>query len=170
MGSLQRLNPPPFSGGDLISLLQAGSENKTVCACACVCFSPCLRFCACAHATWARQTFPISALRFEKRGRKSQSSSYYSSLKENGEAEEKEGGRDRWREEKREPNGRDEEGVGGYINSYLTVFGFLHPGMRSFSPLLSLAHFCFLFLFYTPFLPFLACTPQNIMHSVRMDV
>ena len=50
----------------------------------------------CAHApvraAWARQTFPISVLRFEKRGRKSQSSSYYSSLKANGEEAEEEGG------------------------------------------------------------------------------
>lgn len=63
---------------------------------------------------------------------------------------------------KREPNGRDEEGVGGYINSYLTAFGFLHPRMRSFSPPLSLAHSGFLFPFYTAFLPFLASTPLGI--------
>lgn len=59
--------------------------------------------CMCAHApvraAWARQTFPISVLRFEKRGRKSQSSSYYSSLKANGEeAEEEEEGREGERE------------------------------------------------------------------------
>lgn len=62
---------------------------------------------------------------------------------------------------KREPNGRDEERVGGYINSYLTAFGFLHPRMRSFSPL-SLTHSCFLFPFCTPFLPFRASTPLGI--------
>lgn len=108
MGSLQRLNPPPFSGGDLISLLQAGSENKAACACVrprvppCASLRRCVRTRTPAHAARARQTFPISVLRFEKRGRKSQSSSYYSSLKENGEAAERERGRDRWREEERE--------------------------------------------------------------------
>lgn len=53
MGSLQRLSPhpsPPFSGGDLISLLQASSENKTVCACVCVCFSTSPHFCVCVCA------------------------------------------------------------------------------------------------------------------------
>lgn len=53
MGSLQRLAPlhphSSFSGGDLISLLQASSENKTVCARICVCFSACLHLCVRAH-------------------------------------------------------------------------------------------------------------------------
>lgn len=61
-----------------------------------------------AHAqTRPGQPFPISARRFEKRGRKSQSSSYYSSLKANGEEAEEElrgegeGGRDVGRKKER---------------------------------------------------------------------
>lgn len=127
----------PFSGGDLISPLKA-SENKTACVCIYVCLTQCVCMCLCARVraqTRPGQPFPISARRFEKRGRKSQSSSYYSSLKANGEEAEEElgergeGGREGCRKEERESQmGGMKGGVGGYINSYLTIFGILHPG------------------------------------------
>lgn len=62
------------------------------------------------RAAWARQTFPISVLRFEKRGRKSQSSSYYSSLKANGEEAEEGGGREGGRDVGRKKESAKREG------------------------------------------------------------
>lgn len=62
---------------------------------------------------------------------------------------------------KREANGREGGGGGGgdtltLISLYLA---FCIPGC---SLSLSLSHCCLLFLFYTPFLPFLASTPLRI--------
>lgn len=122
-------------------------EQDSVC---CVYFSALLNKCVCAAR--ARQTFPISALRFEKRGRKSQSSSYYSSLKENEEEEDR--GRDGGRK-------KDRNQVGGYINSYLTVFAILHPRIRS-----SLSH-----PFSVGFLHFLAFLGSlNTLQALRINV
>lgn len=107
-------NPPsflPFSRGDLISLLRASSEYKTKCAFICVCFDARRTLVSSrAQTIRARQTFHIPVLRFEKRGRKSQSSSYYSSLKENGEEWEVEGGGGEWMEGGRQKERAKEEG------------------------------------------------------------
>lgn len=102
--------------------------------------------CVHARAARARQTFPISVLRFEKRGRKSQSSSYYSSLKANGEeAVEEYGGREGCREEERESQTGGMKGGWGDILTLISQYlVFCIPGCAlSLSP------------FRTPFLPFL---------------
>lgn len=116
MGSLQ----PTFfwRRSDLPALGKQEQDGMRVHLC--LPHSVCVYLCARVHAqTRPGQPFPISARRFEKRGRKSQSSSYYSSLKANGEEAEEElgeggeGGREGCRKEEREPNGRDEGGMGG---------------------------------------------------------
>lgn len=120
----------PFSGGDLISPLKA-SENKTACVCICVCLTQCVCTCLCARVraqTRPGQPFPISARRFEKRGRKSRSSSYYSSLKANGEEAEEElgergeGGREGCRKEERESQMGGMKGGWGDILTHISLY------------------------------------------------
>lgn len=171
MGSLQRLSPPAFlwRRSDFPA---PGKQREQDSVCARLCVLQCVSALLCVHtrATRARQTFPISVLRFEKRGRKSQSSSYYSSLKANGEeAEEEEGGRDGCREEERESQtGGMKGGGGGDTLTLISLYSaFCIPGCAlSLSPslLLSLP-----FLHSLPSVPRLHASP-NISHSARRDV
>lgn len=97
----------------------------------------CLRLCVCTHAQpgpGRPSPSPFCALKNE--GGNLRAAVIIHPSKQTGRRQRRstEGGRDGCREEERgSQTGGMKGGWGGYINSYLTVFGILHPRMRSFS-------------------------------------
>lgn len=147
IGSLQRLSPPPTPHPPTAFLWRRSDfpapgkqEQDSLCVRLCL-LRRCLRLCVCTHAQpGPGRPSPSPFCSLKNEGGNLRAAVIIHPSKQTGRRQRRstEGGRDGCREEERESQ---TGGMGGYINSYLTVFGILHPRMRSFSLLSTLPSF-----------------------------
>lgn len=142
MGSLQCLSAPPTHPPPTFlwrrSDFPAPGEREQDGMCARLCLPRRQRrLCVCTHAhpgPGRPSPSPFCALKNEGGNLRAAVIIHPSKQTGRRQRRSREGGRDGCREEERErQTGGMKGGWGGYINSYLTVFGILHPRMRSFS-------------------------------------